>query len=146
MNRRVAAAMALTTAGFVTVAVCGDALCENPKGDTAGATKKSDAWMKGKLRFAKRIFDGLTNGDLDAVESSARRMQGMNVLEQWLRSNEYVNQSDYKGQLNAFEYAVKELVRHSQDADIDGSLEAYIAMSRSCVQCHKLVRDRPEEP
>ena len=146
MNRRVAAAMALMTTGFVTVAVCGDQSSESSKGDKARATKEVDSWMKGKLRFAQRIFDGLTNGDLDAVESSARRMQGMHVLEKWLRSNEYVNQSDYKGQLNAFEYAVKELVRHSQDADIDGSLEAYVAMSRSCVQCHKLVRDRPEEP
>lgn len=142
MNRRFTVTLTLIMTALVPVAICGDQSSREVNGNRPSAEKTADGWMKGKLRSAQRIFDGLTNGDLEAVESSARRMHGLNVLEQWVRSNEYVNQSKYKGQLNAFEFATKELIRLSEAKDIDGALEAYVQMSRSCVRCHTLVRDR----
>ena len=68
-------------------------------------------------------------------------MHGVGILEKWLRDNSYVNSSEYRGQLNAFEFANKELIRHSTNRDIEGSLNAYLKLSESCVMCHQHIRD-----
>ena len=100
-----------------------------------------DRWMALKLTSSQRIFEGLTKGDFEQMERAARRMNVMNLLEQWSRDNAVRDQSDYQGQLNAFDFATKELVRHAGDHDMDGALKAYVAMSESCVRCHQVIRD-----
>ncbi|MFV0445119.1 MAG: hypothetical protein ACK5Q5_16205 [Planctomycetaceae bacterium] len=100
-----------------------------------------DGWMKLKLVSSQQVFEGLTDGDFKKVENSARRMLVLNLLEQWAKRNEFTKKSEYRGQLNAFEFSVKELVRHAEDHDAEGALEAYVSMSRSCVRCHQLIRD-----
>ncbi len=100
-----------------------------------------DRWMALKLTSSQRIFEGLTKGDFDQMERAARRMNVMNLLEQWSRNNTIRDRSDYQGQLNAFDFATKELVRYAGDHDMDGALKAYVAMSESCVRCHQVIRD-----
>ena len=113
--------------------------------DDATEVTEDDAnkWMKVKLKASQEIFAGLTNGDAKAIEVNSRRMLLINVLEQWKQDNEFTQQSDYDAQLNAFEFATKELVRTAKDDDIDGALEAYVLLSKSCVKCHQLIRDVP---
>lgn len=101
-----------------------------------------DRWMQIKLASSQQILAALTSGDMRDVERNARRIQVFNLLEQWAKDNPTTRQSDYRGQLNAFEYATKELVRYSQDGDTNGALEAYVNMTRSCVKCHELIRDK----
>lgn len=102
---------------------------------------EGDRWMKAKLHSAQQIFAGLTQGDLEIVKKRAQYMAVVNVLEDWLKKNEFTKKSAYRGQLNAFEFANKELIRHAEDDNLDGALEAWIKLSRSCVECHKLIRD-----
>ncbi len=103
--------------------------------------EEHDGWMAAKLTHAQQIFAHLTNGDLKSLEGSARRMQVMNILEHWGRDTNFTNKSGYQGQLNAFEFATKELIRHAGDNNVDGALKAYVSMSQSCVRCHQLIRD-----
>lgn len=107
--------------------------------------EKSDRWMQAKLAATQQIFAGLTKGDLEAVALSARRMQSVNILEQWLRDTGFEEESDYQGQLNAFEFANKEIIRFANDDNVDGALGAYLKLSESCVRCHQLIRDAPGE-
>jgi hypothetical protein len=100
-----------------------------------------DRWMQVKLKSAQDIFAGLTSGDFSQVETSARRMQVLHILEQWSKRHDFEEKSDYEGQLNAFEFATKELVRHARHKDAEGALNAYTQMSQSCVRCHMLIRD-----
>jgi hypothetical protein len=100
-----------------------------------------DAWMQVKLTSAQHILAHLTSGDFEKLQTSARRMQVMNILEQWNRDAEFTGKSEYQGQLNAFEFATKELIRHADDKDIDGALKSYVKLTESCVHCHKLIRD-----
>lgn len=120
----------------------------SPEGadEAAQSATDPDLWMKSKQQSAQSIFAGLTQGDFDEVERSARRMLFVNVLEQWLRDEDFTRESDYRGQLNAFEFAAKELVRHAEDENMDGALEAYVQMSQSCVRCHQLIRDPMDAP
>ena len=113
-------------AGLAALIALGLALCEaqTTRSEAAGAgtpaldAAQVDRWMQVKLKSAQDVFAGLTNGDFTAVENSARRMQVLNVLEQWSARREFIGKSDYQGQLNAFEFATRELVRHAVDGMI----------------------------
>jgi hypothetical protein len=111
--------------------------------DRIKTEKESDRWMQLKLHASQEILAGLTRGDFQKIEDQSRRLLVLNVLETWMRENSFARKLDYQGQLNAFEYATKELVRTAQAKDIDGALAAYIRLNRSCVECHKLIRDLP---
>lgn len=102
---------------------------------------EGDRWMKAKLHSAQQIFAGLTQGDLEIVKKRAQYMAVVNVLEDWMKKNEFTKKSAYRGQLNAFEFANRELIRHAEDENLDGALDAWLKLSRSCVECHKLIRD-----
>lgn len=102
---------------------------------------EGDRWMKAKLHSAQQIFAGLTEGDLEIVKKRAQYMAVVNVLEDWLKKNDFTKKSAYRGQLNAFEFANRELIRHAEDDNLDGALDAWLKLSRSCVECHKLIRD-----
>jgi hypothetical protein len=107
--------------------------------------EEHDRWMQAKLVATQQIFAGLTKGDLEAVATSARRMQSVHILEQWLRDTGFEDESEYQGQLNAFEFANKEIIRFAGDDDVEGALGAYLKLSESCVRCHQLIRDAPDE-
>ncbi len=101
-------------------------------------------WMKAKQQHAHEIFSGLTEGDLKKVEQGASMMYGVGYLERWLADSELKKHSSYEGQANAFEYSLKEMVRHAKEEDINGALNDYLMMSRTCVRCHRLIRDAEE--
>jgi hypothetical protein len=103
--------------------------------------KDANKWMQIKLHSSQEIFAALSRGDAKAIETPARRMLLLNVLEQWKSTKPYMDHSQYEAQLNAFEYAVKELARTGRDNNIDDALDAHVALTKSCVRCHQLVRD-----
>ncbi len=107
---------------------------------------EANKWMQIKLKSSQEILAGLTQGDFKKVEDQGRRLLVFNILENWRLENKLVNDSDYQGQLNAFEFATKELVRYANSKDIDGALNSYQLLTRSCVECHKLIRDVPKTP
>jgi hypothetical protein len=109
------------------------------------AAEDHDRWMAAKLVSSQNIISDLTHGDFESLEENARRMQVINLLEQWARDEAFEHRSAYEGQLNAFEFSTKELVRHANDQNIDGALQAYLDMTTSCVRCHELIRDPLED-
>ena len=104
-----------------------------------------DVWMKAKQLHAQRIFAGLTEGDFKKIENGASAMYGTGVLEKWMAGRKFDQTHVYEGQVNTFEYSIKELSRYARQKDIDGTLDSYIMMSRTCVRCHRMLRDVPEE-
>lgn len=106
-----------------------------------GPDGRPETWMIAKLHDAQDVFAGLTRGDFDTINLNARRMLISNLLEQWGRTNDFTKASDYEAQVNAYEFAVKELIRSSVHRDSTAALEAYTRMSTACVNCHQLIRD-----
>jgi len=113
---------------------------EQEKPDQTEANK----WMQIKLHASQEILAGLTNADFKKIEDQSRRLLVFHILENWLQENPFSGGSEYQGQLNSFEFATKELVRTSEAKDIDGALDSYVLLTRSCVECHKLIRDVPK--
>jgi hypothetical protein len=103
-----------------------------------------DPLMKAKLIGSQAILEQLLRGEMSAVSESAARMQVMSLMENWFIGNEKNERtSKYRQQLNRFDFATKELIRHADDGDIEEAFESYTEMTRTCVQCHKLLRDAP---
>ena len=114
-----------------------------PQEDDDKSATNANKWMRLKLHSSQEIFAALTRGDGQQIEMNARRMLVLNLLEKWIADNPLTDQSDYQAQLNAFEFATKELVRTGKSNDIDGALHAYGLLANSCVKCHQLIRDVP---
>jgi hypothetical protein len=140
-----AALLALTAIAFSVIAADKEKKKSKEEQNEPAAAQKTadegDRWMQAKLHSSQQIFAGLTQGNLEVVKKRAQFMAVVNVLEDWLKKSELKKKSAYQGQMNAFEFANKELIRTADDGDIDGALEAWVKLSRSCVECHKLIRD-----
>jgi hypothetical protein len=105
-----------------------------------------DPLMKAKLIGSQAILEQLMRGEMSAVSESTARMQVMSLMENWFIGNEKNERtSKYRQQLNRFDFATKELIRYADDGDVEEAFESYTEMTRTCVQCHKLLRDAPAQ-
>lgn len=109
--------------------------------DEATGKVEANKWMEVKLKSSQEILAALARGDAKSIETAARRMLLLNVLEQWKTTKPYVDNSAYDAQLNAFEFATKELARTGKAGDINGALDSYVLLTKSCVKCHQVIRD-----
>lgn len=145
LRRILPLAVALTGVIGVSFRVLGDPQTSGtakPRTSDAGdAHSDANKWMQVKLHASQEIFAAMTRGDTKEVETNARRMLVISVLEQWIADKPYMNRSEYEAQLNAFQYATKELVRTGHNNDVGGALDAYVMLSKSCVKCHQVLRD-----
>lgn len=117
-----------------------DAADTKPRKKT-GKSGSGDRWMELKLASSQLIFAELTRGNLEGVAKQAKAGRVVDALEYWLRTSEFRKQSEYQKQLNLYQFATRELARQADDGNIDGALESWLDVNRSCVECHKLLRD-----
>lgn len=112
------------------------------RGSKAGDPQdKASLWMRHKLVASQKILEGMTRADYEMIEKNAAAMQVMGHLEAWVRAD----RPEYKAQLHAFEHANGAIVFAAKDRNLDGVTIAYTQLTISCVQCHKLIRDKVKE-
>ena len=99
--------------------------------------RQASVWMKQKLEATKNILGGLTKGDFEAIGKNANSMLAVGYLEKALRADV----PGYRTFFGDFEYANKSLVAASKEKNIDKATLAYVQLTVSCVNCHKLIRD-----
>jgi cytochrome c556 len=105
----------------------------------AGAAENEEPsyWMKKKMEYSEKILAGLAKADFAEIEKNARSMNSLSQIESWVRAGA----PEYKSQLATFRSANKSLIRMAQEEDVDGATLAFMQLTQSCVQCHKLIRD-----
>jgi cytochrome c556 len=94
-------------------------------------------WMEKKLQYTQDILRGLVTGDLDDVAEKAEQMRLLAKVEGWIRSRK----PGYRAQMQAFEFANAEILRHAQADNVDGATIAFQQLTISCVSCHKMLRN-----
>ncbi|HRX81282.1 MAG TPA: hypothetical protein P5307_19570 [Pirellulaceae bacterium] len=94
-------------------------------------------WMKQKLVYSQRILNGLATEDFDLIAENATAMKGLSRIEAFVRGKT----EGYRTHLKTFEFATNELIRNSEQANLDGATLAFTQMTISCVNCHKVIRD-----
>ncbi len=101
---------------------------------------KGSFWMEKKMEYSQKILQGLATGDYDAIAKPARSMNALTQMEKWVRSGV----PEYRTQLQIFQSANQQLVKMAEDKNLDGAALAYVQLTLSCVNCHKVVRDLPQ--
>lgn len=99
--------------------------------------KAASVWMKQKLVASQSILAGLTEADFGKIEKSAESMMIVEYLEKWARAD----RPKYKELLGDFEHANKAMIAAAREKSLDGATLAYVQLTISCVNCHKVVRD-----
>ncbi len=84
--------------------------------------------LRGRIRMA---------ADFDAIGKTARTMNSLTHMEKWVRGTT----PEYRTQLRFFENANEQIIRAADKENLDGAALAYVQLTLSCVNCHKVVRD-----
>jgi hypothetical protein len=108
-----------------------------PQARAAEEEQKASFWMKKKLEYTGQILAGLTSEDYEQVAKSARTMNTLGYLEKWVRAGS----PEYRQQLRIFQSANRQLIEMADEENLDGAAIAYVQLTLSCVNCHKVVRD-----
>jgi hypothetical protein len=98
-------------------------------------------WMQKKLEYSENILAGLAKEDFDQIAKNARSMGALNQMEKWVRGGT----PQYRAQLGIFQNANQQIIRMAQEEKLDGAALAYVQLTLSCVNCHKVVRDSSGE-
>lgn len=107
----------------------------------AAQDRKSRAtkdFMQEKLEHSQKVLEGLTLENFDLVTSRAQKLSAMSQAAAWqaFENPEYAQQSaDFRKHTEA-------LARAAGRKDIDAATLAYLRVTMSCIDCHKLVRGK----
>jgi len=97
---------------------------------------ETQTFMRLKMAWSQGILEGLTLEKFDAVSKNAIRMRDMTQSNQWF----VLKQPDYLARTTNFQQSVDALYMAAVDKNLDAATEAYLKVTRSCVECHRLVR------
>jgi cytochrome c556 len=107
----------------------------------AADEQPTSVWMKKKLEHSQSALRAIAMEDFDSLRASATAMRRLSDLEGFARRTDA---KEYRAQLQIFEFANDELIRHAKDKNIDGAALAFTQLTLSCVNCHKHLRDEKE--
>jgi hypothetical protein len=117
------------------VALAGAAHGSDPP--AAQAKTAPSLWMKQKVTASQNVLVALAREDYDAIRLNANSMLAVGYLETFARADT----PGYHALMGDFEYANKSLVLAAKNKNLDGATVAYLQLTISCVNCHKIVRD-----
>ena len=95
-------------------------------------------FMRNKLELAQRTLEGIVTEDYDLIIAKGTRLSAMTKEADW----RLFENPDYDQQSVTFRRHVDALVNAAKKKDSDAATLAYVRMTMSCVDCHKLVRGK----
>lgn len=100
-----------------------------------------------KLELSQRVLEGLATEDYDLIIAKSTKLSAMTKQADW----RLFDNPEYDQQSATFRRHADTLVKTAKDKNLDAATLAYVRMTMSCVDCHKLVREKlvatmPEKP
>jgi len=99
------------------------------------ATKE---FMRDKLELSQRVLEGIATEDYDLIIAKGTKLSAMSRDASW----QAFENPDYDQQSIMFRRHVNSLVKAARDKNLDAATLAYVRMTMSCVDCHKLLRGK----
>ena len=99
------------------------------------ATKE---FMRDKLELSQQVLEGLATEDYDLIIAKSTKLSAMTQEADW-RAFE---NPDYERFSADFRRQVDAVRKAAENKNLDGATLAYVKMTMSCVECHKLVRGK----
>jgi hypothetical protein len=119
----------------VALAVIGTLSVTFAQSKRSRATKE---FMRDKLDLSQRVLEGLATEDYDLIIAKGTRLSAMSKAADW----HVFENPDYEQQSTIFRWHVDSLVKAAKNKNLDAATLAYVRMTMSCVDCHKLVRGK----
>jgi hypothetical protein len=93
-------------------------------------------YMRTKLTFSQAIVEGLAIKNFETINAAATEIRNITEGEMWLvhKTPEYNRYSD------ELKRSAEELIRASQDNNLDGCTLRYFDMMLKCIDCHQYLR------
>ena len=120
-------ALVLAIAAAITVAVA-----------QSERNRAAKEFMRDKLDLSQRVLEGLATEDYELVIAKGTRLSAMTKEADW----RLFENPDYDQQSRIFRRHVDVLVKAARDKNLDAGTLAYVRMTMSCIDCHKLVRGK----
>jgi hypothetical protein len=108
---------------------------------TLAPTKPNRAakeFMRDKLALAQKVLEGLATENYPLMTANGARLSAMTRETGW----RLFGNTDYDQQSLAFRRQADALVKAAGDKNLDAATLAYVRLTISCVDCHKLVRGK----
>ncbi|MDR3633013.1 MAG: hypothetical protein P4L84_04200 [Isosphaeraceae bacterium] len=96
-------------------------------------------FMRQKLEFSKKVLEGLTLEDYDAIAKNARALKLLSEAAEW-EVPTIPNANEYIALTTEFQKAADDLRMKAKEKNIDGATLAYLRLTMNCVSCHRFVR------
>lgn len=94
------------------------------------------AFMRSKLVYSQAVLEGMALEKYDVISRNAIRLREMTSSNLWYSAR----QPDYMLQTTNYQKSVDSLYMAAVDKNLDRVTDAYAAVARSCVDCHRVVR------
>lgn len=99
------------------------------------ATKE---FMREKLEHSQKVLEGLALENYDLIIARSQKLSAMSQDASW----QIFDNPDYAQQSAEFRKNVDALTRAAERKNLDAATLAYLRVTMSCVDCHKLVRGK----
>ena len=95
-------------------------------------------FMRDKLELSQRVLEGIVTEDYDLIIARGTKLSAMTKEADW----RLFENPNYEQQSVTFRRHVDSLLKAAKNKDSDAATLAYVRMTMSCVDCHKLVRGK----
>jgi cytochrome c556 len=95
-------------------------------------------FMRDKLELSQRVLEGLALEDYGLISAKAAKLSAMSREADW----RVFQNPGYDQQTVIFRRHVDALDKAAREKNLDAATLAYVRMTMSCVDCHKLVRGK----
>ena len=95
-------------------------------------------FMRDKLELSQRVLEGLATEDYNLIIAKGTRLSAMSKEADW----RVFENPDYDQQSVFFRRHVDSMVKAAKDQNLAAATLAYVRVTMSCVDCHKLVRGK----
>lgn len=94
--------------------------------------------MRDKLELSQRLLEGLATEDYGLIIAKGSRLSAMSQEASW----RMFENPAYEQQSFTFRRHMDSLVKAAKDRNLDAATLAYVRVTMSCVDCHKLMRGK----
>jgi cytochrome c556 len=101
-------------------------------------SRANKEFMRDKLELSQKVLEGLALEDFNLIAAKSQKLSAMSQAASW----QVFDNPDYAQQSVDFRKNVDALTRAAERKNIDAATLAYMKMTMSCVDCHKLVRGK----
>jgi hypothetical protein len=95
-------------------------------------------FMREKLELSQRVLEGVATEDYDLIIAKGTRLSAMSQEADW----RVFENPDYEQQSAIFRQHVNSLVKAAKGQNLDSATLAYVRVTMSCVDWHKVVRGK----